>query len=53
MSTALGFALFSNFLFSKLQNNNAVLIVACAKNDLAMISLLIKAGAYPNTCNKV
>ena len=50
MSTALGFALFSNFLFSKLQKNNAALIVAC---DLAMISLLIKAGAYPNTCNKV
>ena len=37
----------------KLQGNNTALTVACMVNDLAMVSILLKAGAYPNTCNKV
>ena len=37
----------------KLQGNNTALTYACLVNDLAMVSILLKAGAYPNTCNKV
>ena len=37
----------------KLQDNHTALAAACMNNDLATISILLKAGAYPNTCNKV
>ena len=27
--------------------------MACIKNELTTVSILLKAGANPNTCNKV
>ena len=36
-----------------LQGNNTALTFACLVNDLSMVSILLKAGAHPNTCNKV
>ena len=35
------------------QVHDTALIVACQKNDLATVSVLLKAGASPNVCNKV
>ena len=36
-----------------LQYQDTALILACQKNDLTTVSLLLKAGAYPNGSNNV
>ena len=36
-----------------LQYQDTALILACQKNDLTTVSLLLKAGAYPNGTNWV
>ena len=35
------------------QNNDTALMFACQKNNLTTVFVLLKAGAYPNICNKV
>ena len=35
------------------QYRDSALIMACYKNDLTTASVLLRAGAYPNGCNKV
>ena len=36
-----------------LQYQDTALFLACQKNDLTTVSLLLKAGAYPNGSNNV
>ena len=36
-----------------LQNDDTALTIACKQSEVAVVSLLLKAGANPNTCNKV
>ena len=35
------------------QENNTALAWACQEFDLTTVSVLLRAGAYTNTCNKV
>ena len=37
----------------KLQDDDTALTVACRGNDFTTVSILLKAGANPNVCNKV
>ena len=39
-------------VFTK-QDNDTALIIACQEENLTTASILLKAGAYPNICNKV
>ena len=39
-------------VFTK-QDNDTALIFACQEDNLTTASVLLKAGAYPNICNKV
>ena len=36
-----------------IQSSNTALVIACWRNDLAMVSALLSAGANPNVCNEV
>ena len=41
------------YYYSTVQYDNTSLILACQRNELAIVSTLLEFGANPSVCNKV